>query len=150
MESHRRNRWTCVRPCDDRDLAPMPVRRIGTIPGRGSGSGTISRPKSGPRRCRSATAGSARWSSAARRPSESSSMRTPSGRAIPSSGTRSGRTGFLPAVRRMLFEGKYSEAQKLVQTEFMAANVMGSYQTLGDLAACNSATATPSLSTSAA
>ncbi len=39
----------------------------------------------------------------------------------------------LPAVRRMLFEGKYAEAQDLVQKEFFGPRWIRSYQTLGDL-----------------
>ncbi len=39
----------------------------------------------------------------------------------------------LPAVRRMLFEGKYAEAQDLVQKEFFGPRLIRSYQTLGDL-----------------
>ena len=39
----------------------------------------------------------------------------------------------LPEARRLIFEGKYAEAQKLVQKEFMGPRLIRSYQTLGDL-----------------
>jgi len=39
----------------------------------------------------------------------------------------------LPMIRRMLFEGKYAEAQKLAQQELFGPRLVRSYQTLGDL-----------------
>ena len=39
----------------------------------------------------------------------------------------------LAEARRLVFEGKYSEAQRLVQREFMGERLIRSYQTLGDL-----------------
>lgn len=39
----------------------------------------------------------------------------------------------LPEVRRLIFEGKYAEAQKIMQREFMGPRLIRSYQTLGDL-----------------
>ncbi len=39
----------------------------------------------------------------------------------------------LPLVRRMLFEGRYAEAQNLVQKEFFGPRLIRSYQTLADL-----------------
>jgi alpha-L-fucosidase 2 len=39
----------------------------------------------------------------------------------------------LPMIRRMLFEGKYAEAQKLAQQELFGPRLIRSYQTLGDL-----------------
>jgi alpha-L-fucosidase 2 len=39
----------------------------------------------------------------------------------------------LPEARRLIFEGKYTEAQKIMQKEFMGPRLVRSYQTLGDL-----------------
>ncbi len=39
----------------------------------------------------------------------------------------------LPMIRRMLFEGKYAEAQRLAQKELFGPRLIRSYQTLGDL-----------------
>ncbi|MHC4322823.1 MAG: glycoside hydrolase family 95 protein [Planctomycetota bacterium] len=39
----------------------------------------------------------------------------------------------LPEARRLIFEGKYAEAQSLMQREFMGPRLVRSYQTLGDL-----------------
>ena len=39
----------------------------------------------------------------------------------------------LPEARRLIFEGKYAEAQKIMQREFMGPRLIRSYQTLGDL-----------------
>jgi alpha-L-fucosidase 2 len=40
----------------------------------------------------------------------------------------------LPQVRKLLFEGKYAEAQKLAQEKMMGKGKnLGSYQTLGDM-----------------
>jgi alpha-L-fucosidase 2 len=39
----------------------------------------------------------------------------------------------LPMIRRMLFEGKYAEAQQLAQKELFGPRLIRSYQTLGDL-----------------
>jgi len=39
----------------------------------------------------------------------------------------------LPVIRRMLFEGRYAEAQKLAQQELFGPRLVRSYQTLGDL-----------------
>ena len=46
---------------------------------------------------------------------------------------RTGAYKHLPLVRQMLFEGRYAEAQSLVQKEFMGPRLIRSYQTLGDL-----------------
>jgi alpha-L-fucosidase 2 len=46
---------------------------------------------------------------------------------------RVGAYKYLDEARRLLFEGKYSEAQRLVQREFMGERLVRSYQTLGDL-----------------
>jgi len=51
----------------------------------------------------------------------------------PTNRDRTGAYKYLPMVRRMLFEGKYSQAQALVQKEFMGPRLIRSYQTLGDL-----------------
>ena len=40
---------------------------------------------------------------------------------------------YLPVIRRLLFEGKYAEAQKLGQQELFGPRLIRSYQTLGDL-----------------
>jgi len=39
----------------------------------------------------------------------------------------------LPEARRLIFEGKYAEAQRIMQREFMGPRLIRSYQTLGDL-----------------
>jgi alpha-L-fucosidase 2 len=39
----------------------------------------------------------------------------------------------LPEARRLIFEGKYAEAQRIMQQEFMGERLIRSYQTLGDL-----------------
>jgi alpha-L-fucosidase 2 len=39
----------------------------------------------------------------------------------------------LPEARRLIFEGKYAEAQRIMQREFMGERLVRSYQTLGDL-----------------
>ena len=39
----------------------------------------------------------------------------------------------LPEARRLIFEGKYAEAQSIMQREFMGERLIRSYQTLGDL-----------------
>ena len=39
----------------------------------------------------------------------------------------------LAQARQLIFEGKYTEAQKLVQNQFMGERLIRSYQTLGDL-----------------
>ena len=39
----------------------------------------------------------------------------------------------LPEARRLIFEGKYTEAQSIMQREFMGERLIRSYQTLGDL-----------------
>ena len=42
--------------------------------------------------------------------------------------------GVLPEVRKLLFEGKYTEAQKLAQEKMMGKQTdLGTYQTLGDM-----------------
>jgi len=46
---------------------------------------------------------------------------------------RAGAYKHLPIIRRMLFEGKYAEAQKLAQEQFFGERLIRSYQTLGDL-----------------
>jgi alpha-L-fucosidase 2 len=46
---------------------------------------------------------------------------------------RKGAYRHLPEARKMLFEGKYVEAQRLMQKEFMGPRWIRSYQTLGDL-----------------
>ncbi|HIE26603.1 TPA: glycoside hydrolase family 95 protein [Candidatus Poribacteria bacterium] len=47
-----------------------------------------------------------------------------------------GAAKYLPAARRLLFEGKYAEAEKLVEEKIMGLRIEGgihTYQTLGDL-----------------
>jgi alpha-L-fucosidase 2 len=39
----------------------------------------------------------------------------------------------LPDARRLIFEGKYAEAQRIMQREFMGERLVRSYQTLGDV-----------------
>ena len=39
----------------------------------------------------------------------------------------------LPEARHLIFEGKYAEAQRIMQREFMGERLIRSYQTLGDL-----------------
>jgi len=46
---------------------------------------------------------------------------------------RVGAYKYLPEARRLIFEGKYAEAQKIMQREFMGPRLIRSYQTLGDL-----------------
>jgi len=46
---------------------------------------------------------------------------------------RVGAYKYLPEVRKLIFEGKYAEAQKIVQQQFMGPRLIRSYQTLGDL-----------------
>jgi alpha-L-fucosidase 2 len=46
---------------------------------------------------------------------------------------RVGASKHLPEARRLIFEGKYTEAQKIMQREFMGPRLIRSYQTLGDL-----------------
>ena len=46
---------------------------------------------------------------------------------------RVGAYKYLPEARRLIFEGKYTEAQSLMQREFMGPRLVRSYQTLGDL-----------------
>lgn len=46
---------------------------------------------------------------------------------------RKGAFKFLPEARKLLFEGKYGEAQRIMQREFMGPRLIRSYQTLGDL-----------------
>ena len=46
---------------------------------------------------------------------------------------RVGAYKYLPEVRRLIFEGKYAEAQGIMQREFMGPRLVRSYQTLGDL-----------------
>ncbi|MHC4704453.1 MAG: glycoside hydrolase family 95 protein, partial [Planctomycetota bacterium] len=46
---------------------------------------------------------------------------------------RAGAHRHLAEARRLIFEGKYVEGQKLVQREFMGERLIRSYQTLGDL-----------------
>jgi alpha-L-fucosidase 2 len=46
---------------------------------------------------------------------------------------RVGAHKYLPEARRLIFEGKYAEAQKIMQREFMGERLVRSYQTLGDL-----------------
>ena len=40
---------------------------------------------------------------------------------------------YLPEVRRLLFEGKYAEAQKITERDMMAKETWNMYQSLGDL-----------------
>jgi alpha-L-fucosidase 2 len=40
---------------------------------------------------------------------------------------------YLPEARRLIFEGKYVEAQRIMQRQFMGQRLVRSYQTLGDL-----------------
>jgi alpha-L-fucosidase 2 len=40
---------------------------------------------------------------------------------------------YLPEVRRLLFEGKYAEAQKITERDMMAEETWNMYQSLGDL-----------------
>jgi alpha-L-fucosidase 2 len=46
---------------------------------------------------------------------------------------RAGAYKHLDQARRLIFDGKYVQAQKLVQQEFMGPRLIRSYQTLGDL-----------------
>jgi alpha-L-fucosidase 2 len=46
---------------------------------------------------------------------------------------RIGAYKYLPEARRLIFEGKYAEAQKTMQREFMGDRLVRSYQTLCDL-----------------
>jgi alpha-L-fucosidase 2 len=46
---------------------------------------------------------------------------------------RVGAYKYLDQARRLIFEGKYSDAQRLVQREFMGERLVRSYQTLGDV-----------------
>jgi len=46
---------------------------------------------------------------------------------------RVGAYKYLPEARRLIFEGKYAEAQRIMQREFMGPRLIRSYQTLGDL-----------------
>jgi hypothetical protein len=46
---------------------------------------------------------------------------------------RVGAYKYLTEARQLLFEGKYTEAQNLIQKEFMGRGTRSSYQTLGDL-----------------
>jgi len=46
---------------------------------------------------------------------------------------RVGAYKYLPEARRLIFEGKYAEAQRIMQREFMGERLVRSYQTLGDL-----------------
>jgi alpha-L-fucosidase 2 len=46
---------------------------------------------------------------------------------------RVGAYKYLPEARRLIFEGKYVEAQRIMQREFMGERLVRSYQTLGDL-----------------
>ena len=46
---------------------------------------------------------------------------------------RVGAYKYLPEARRLIFEGKYAEAQRIMQREFMGERLIRSYQTLGDL-----------------
>jgi alpha-L-fucosidase 2 len=51
----------------------------------------------------------------------------------PADRDRKGAWKHLAEARRLLFEGKYREGQKLMQDEFMSPRWVRSYQTLGDL-----------------
>jgi len=46
---------------------------------------------------------------------------------------RVGAYKYLPEAWRLIFEGKYDKAQKIMQREFMGPRLIRSYQTLGDL-----------------
>jgi alpha-L-fucosidase 2 len=46
---------------------------------------------------------------------------------------RKGAYKYLPEARKLLFQGHYSEAEKLMKREFLAERIIRSYQTLGDL-----------------
>ena len=46
---------------------------------------------------------------------------------------RVGAYKYLPEARRLIFEGKYVEAQRIMQKQFMGQRLVRSYQTLGDL-----------------
>ena len=46
---------------------------------------------------------------------------------------RVGAYKYLPEARRLIFEGKYVEAQRIMQRQFMGERLVRSYQTLGDL-----------------
>jgi alpha-L-fucosidase 2 len=46
---------------------------------------------------------------------------------------RVGAYKYLPEARRLIFEGKYVEAQSIMQRQFMGERLVRSYQTLGDL-----------------
>jgi alpha-L-fucosidase 2 len=46
---------------------------------------------------------------------------------------RVGAYKYLPEARKLIFEGRYAEAQDIMQREFMGPRLIRSYQTLGDL-----------------
>ncbi len=46
---------------------------------------------------------------------------------------RIGAYKYLPEARQLIFDGKYVEAQNLIQQQFMGERLVRSYQTLGDL-----------------
>lgn len=46
---------------------------------------------------------------------------------------RAGAHKYLAEARRLIFEGKYAEGQKIMQREFMGPRLIRGYQTLGDL-----------------
>ena len=97
-------------------------------------SGTTSRPPSGPRRFRSATAGSARWSSAASSASGCSSTKTRSGPAGREAMPTQVRPSILPEIRRLLLAGKQHEAEELAMEHFMSVPLRQmAYQPFGDV-----------------
>ncbi len=51
----------------------------------------------------------------------------------PQNRDRKGAYKHLPEARRLFFEGKYVEGQRIIQNEFMGPRWIRSYQTLGDL-----------------
>ena len=94
-------------------------------------SGTAARRSSGSRRCRSATAGSARWCSAASSASGCSSTRTRSGPAGRATGTTRTRRRRSPRCGGSIAEGKYVEADRAARG--MQGPYTQSYVPLGNL-----------------
>ena len=91
------------------------VALSGSVPGVG-GDNPVVRPagaRNGTRPCRSATAGWGPWSSAGRPASGYNSTSRRSGRAAPTIPRRPGGPEALPEIRRLVFAGKYVEAEEL-------------------------------------
>ena len=90
--------------------------------------------RSGPRPCRLATAGWAPWFSAASRPNGCSSTKAHSGPQAPMIRPTPRPPAHSRKLRRLIFEGKLAEANRIVGRRMMA-HPLGQmpYQTLGDL-----------------